>query len=91
MDEVFVLNYYVINGRITNKEEDFSGLGWRMPNIDGNPAWYAVQVQISSRSEEAVVNLAEDITDMLLMFLPDPNGYVKAADLPGIQKPNTTD
>jgi hypothetical protein len=78
--EIFVLNYYVINGRITAKEEEFSGLGWRTPNINGNLALYAAQIQISSTSEKSSLDLADDITDVLLAFLPDESGHVKAAE-----------
>ena len=79
-DEIYVLNYYIVNGRITANKEDFSGLGWRMPNIEGNPAWYVAQVQISSKSYITDVNLAEAITDLLLDYLPDGNGKVRAAE-----------
>jgi hypothetical protein len=82
--EVFVLNYYIINGRITIKEEDFSGFGWRTPNINGNLALYAAQIQISSTSEKSSLDLAEDITDSLLAFLPDESGHVKAAEFKDI-------
>ena len=78
--EVFVLNYYVVNGQITTKEGDFSGFGWRTPNINGNLALYAAQIQISSTSEKSSLDLAYDITDVLLAFLPDESGHVKAAE-----------
>jgi hypothetical protein len=83
--EVFVLNYYVVNGRTTTDERAFEGLGWRTPNIDGNPARYVAQIQISSSLERSIVNLAEDITDVLLDFLPDTNGVVKVKDA-GVSK-----
>jgi hypothetical protein len=78
--EVFVLNYYIINGRITIEEQAFEGLGWRTPNIDGDPARYVAQVQVSSSSEHSIVSMARDITDVLLQFLPDENGQVKAVN-----------
>jgi hypothetical protein len=76
--EVFVLNYYVINGRITTDERSFEGLGWRTPNIEGAPARYIAQIQISSSSENSTIKLAEDVTDKLLELLPDENGRVRA-------------
>jgi len=47
-EEIVVLNFYVVNGQFTNDESVFSGLGWRTPNIGGNPARYVAQVQIGS-------------------------------------------
>ena len=77
--EIFVLNYYIVNGRITDDEHVFSGLGWRTPNIAGDPARYVAQVQISSVSESAVRSAASDLTEELLRFLPDEQGRVSVA------------
>jgi hypothetical protein len=76
-EEIIVLNYYIVNGRITDDESIFSGLGWRTPNVDGNPARYVAQVQISSGLENPVRQLAKEITDLVLNFLPDENATVK--------------
>ncbi len=78
--EVFVLNYYVLNGVITNDEDRFAGVSWRLPNIDGNPARYVAQIQISSRSEASVKGLAIETAGHVLDFLPDEKGSVKAAE-----------
>lgn len=78
--ETIVLSYYILNGQITNDESGFSGVGWRTPNIAGNPARYVVQVQISSVLESSVRLAAKNMTDIVLDFLPDSNGRVKAAE-----------
>lgn len=78
-DEIVVVNYYIVNGRITAEEKGFTGLAWRTPNIAGNPARYVAQVQISSVVENAARTAAQDITDLILEFLPDENGLVKTA------------
>lgn len=73
-----VLNFYIVNGRLTSDESVFSGLGWRTPNIAGDPARYAAQVQISSVLESSVLTAAADTTDLLLDYLPDKTGQVRA-------------
>jgi hypothetical protein len=73
-----VLNYYVLNGRITADEDDFSGVLGRRPNIAGDPARYVAQVQISSVLENSVRSAAKDITDLILDFFPDSDGNVRA-------------
>ena len=77
--DVAVLNYYVLNGVVTNQEEQFAGVGWRLPNIAGDPAWYVAQVQISSRSEATVRRLAALTAPSILDLLPDCEGRVRAA------------
>lgn len=76
-EQVVVLNYYVLNGRITADDSGFSGMDIRTPNISGNPARYVVQVQISSVLENSVLAAAKDFTELILDYLPDENGRVK--------------
>lgn len=78
--EIIVLNFYILNGQITNDESGFTGVGWRTPNIAGNPARYVAQIQISSVLESSVRLVAKDITDVVLELLPDSNGKVKASE-----------
>lgn len=78
-EEIIVLNYYIVNGRLTDDESVFSGLGWRAPNIDGNPARYVAQVQISSLLEMSVRSVARDLTDLIMGYFPDENGKVQSA------------
>jgi len=81
LGEVVVLSFYVLNGRITAKESDFSGVFGRKPNIARDPSRYVAQVQISSVLESSVRKAAQDVTDLVLNFLPDENGKVKAASI----------
>ena len=77
---VVVLNFYVVNGQLTNNESVFSGIGWRTPNINGNPARYAAQIQISAVLESSVRLMARDIVNTVLDFLPDDNGEVRSSE-----------
>jgi len=79
-DQTVVLNFYILNGQITTEEDDFSSPFGRRPNIAGDPARYVAQVQISSVLENSIRTAATDITDLVLDFLPDKNGEVRAAD-----------
>ena len=82
-EETVVLNFYIVNGRITSDERVFSGVGFRTPNIDGDPARYVAQVQISSVFENSVRSAARDITEQVLDFFPDENGKVRAIEYAG--------
>ncbi len=78
--QTVVLDYYIINGQFTGDDSPFiTGLGWRTPNISGNPARYVTQVQISSISEHSVLSAARDFTDFILDFFPDSDGNARAA------------
>lgn len=77
--QVFILSFYVLNGQITLRERDFSGVFDRTPNISGDLARYVAQVQISSGSEQSARLAARDLVDTILTFLPDRHGHVKAA------------
>jgi hypothetical protein len=74
---VVVLSFYILNGQITLRERDFSGLFGRRPNISGNPARYVAQVQISSVLEHSARALARDLADAILAILPDQHGGVR--------------
>lgn len=77
-EEIVVLNFYIVNGQLTSDEGVFSGVEWRTPNIDGNPARYVTQVQISSILENSILTAAKDMAELVLDFFPDENGEVKA-------------
>ena len=79
-EKIVVLNYYIVNGRITDDKSVFSGFSWRTPNLAGNPARYVVQVQISSLLEMSVRSAAKDFTDLILDYFPDENGQVKDSE-----------
>ena len=74
-EQIVVINYYVVNGRVTVEEKGFSGLGWRTPNIAGNAARYVAQVQINSVMENSARQAAEELTESIIKFLPDTNGF----------------
>lgn len=77
--DVYVLNYYIVNGTVTNEEGTFGGIGFRTPNLDKSLAIYVAQIQISSNQESAVRNAARDLTDKILDFLPDEEGTIVMA------------
>jgi len=77
-EETVVLNFYIVNGQLTSDERVFSGVGWRTPNIDGDPAHYATQVQVSSILENSIRTAARDMAELILDFFPDENGQVRA-------------
>jgi len=82
-DRIVVLSFYILNGRTTAKESDFSGPFGRRPNIARDPGRYVAQVQISSALENSVQAAAEQMTDLILDFLPGENGRVAAAEFVG--------
>lgn len=75
-----ILNFYIINGVLTCDHRVFSGIGWRTPNIEGDPARYVAQVQISSLLENSTRSAAMDMADLILDLLPDETGRVKAIE-----------
>lgn len=78
-EETVVLNFYIVNGQLTSDENVFSGVGWRTPNISGNPASYVAQVQVSSILENTIREATKDMAEIILDFFPDENGQVRAA------------
>ncbi len=79
-DQTVVLNFYVLNGKLTAEEKDFSGIFGRRVNIAGDLAKYVAQVQISSVMENSVRMMAKDVVDLILDYLPGQNGKVRAVD-----------
>ncbi len=76
---VVVLNFYVLNGTVTDDEGTFSGVAWRLPNVAGDIARYVTQVQISSVLEKSVRDAAREFVEVVLEYLPDEEGRVRAA------------
>ncbi len=79
-DQKVVLNFYILDGQLTADENDFSGPLGRRPNIAGDLARYVAQVQISSALENSIRTIAKDITDLVLDYLPNENGKVRAVE-----------
>jgi hypothetical protein len=79
-EEIIVLNFYIVNGQLTSDDRVFSGVGWRTPNINGDPARYVTQVQVSSILENSIRHAAEEMVELILDFFPDEAGRVKAVE-----------
>ena len=79
-NQAVVLNFYILNGKLTANEKDFSGLFGPRLNIAGDLAKYVAQVQISSVLASSVLEMAKDVADLILDYLPDQNGKVRAVD-----------
>lgn len=78
--EILVLNFYIVNGQLTNDESTFSGVGWRTPNIAGDPAQYVAQVQFSSILENSVRSAAKEFSYLILDYFPDSDVTIKATE-----------
>ena len=76
--EIKVLNFYVVNGKLSTNQSGFTGFSGRKINLTKNPARYVAQIQISSMMESSIRTAAEDMADLILDFLPDENGGVAA-------------
>ena len=79
-EKIVVLNFYIVNGQITTDESVFSGLGLRTPNISGDPARYAAQVQISSIMENTIRLACKEMVELIIVFFPDEAGRVRAVE-----------
>ena len=78
--EMVVLSFYVVSGRLTASERDFSGPLGRRPNIARDPKRYVAQVQISSTVQRSVEAALEDMADEILDFLPAADGEEGTAE-----------
>lgn len=79
-NELVVFTFYILNGKLVANQKAFSGIGWRSPNVEGNPARYVTQVQISSALENSVLAAVRDLADFIIDFFPDEDGTVNAAE-----------
>jgi hypothetical protein len=85
-DQTVVMNFYVLNGRLTADEKGFSGVFDRRVNIAGDLARYVAQVQISSVQENSIRSMANDVVDVILDYLPDQDGKVRAVEYNSFDK-----
>ena len=69
-DEIVILNFFIVNGKLAIDQKGFSGILSRRFNLGRNPDRYVAQVQISSSMENSIRKAAEDITATILGFLP---------------------
>jgi hypothetical protein len=79
-DEIVILNFYLVNGKLATNQSGFSGVLGRRYNLSRNPARYVAQVQISSFLENSIISAASDMTELILDLLPDENGIIRAAE-----------
>ena len=79
-DEIVVLNFYLVNGKLATNQSGFSSVLGRRYNLSRNPARYVAQIQISSLLENSIINAASDMTEPILDLLPDENGIIRAAE-----------
>ena len=79
-EEIIVLNFYIVNGQLTSDDGVFSGVGWRTPNINGDPARYVTQVQVSSILENSIWIATREMVELVIDFFPDELGRVKAVE-----------
>ena len=78
--EMTVLSFYVVSGRVTASEREFSGPLGRRPNIARDPSRYVAQVQIGSTVRKSVESAFEEMADEILDFLPATDGEEGVAD-----------
>ena len=76
--EIVVLNFYIVNGKISTDEKEFSGFSGRFFNLTKNPARYVTQIQISSITENNIRKAAIDMTESMLKLMPDERGGISA-------------
>jgi L-2-hydroxyglutarate oxidase LhgO len=69
-EEMTVLNFYLINGKLTDNHKDFSGLRWRRLTDPDEQVRYVTQIQISSSNETAAKQAAREMTDLIVNFFP---------------------
>jgi len=89
-EDIVVLNFYVVNGQLTDDDNVFSGVGWRTPNIDGDIARYVAQIQVASALENSVRQAAKQLTERILDYVPNEHGVVRAAPVGGAKEAATT-
>jgi hypothetical protein len=85
-NQTVILNFYILDGRLTLDEDDFSGPFGRSPNVSGDPARYVAQIQISSVLENSIRMMAKDMTDLVLDFLPDQDGKIQVSEYRNIKE-----
>jgi hypothetical protein len=75
---IVVLSLYVLDGRITLDEDEFSSLWGRRPNLEGDPTRYVAQIQVSSALEQSARTVLGQLADTILAFLPGSGGQDQA-------------
>jgi EpsI family protein len=71
---LMVLNYYIVNGKVTRDHRAFSGILWRLPTFSRKQIRYVAQVQVSSVSSTALLSFVPEAAPLILPFMPVNNG-----------------
>lgn len=79
-EEKVVLSFYVLNGKVTLDEREFSDLWGRRLNLSGDWARYVAQVQVSSVLEQSARAAISSLADTVFAFLPDAGDGGQAVD-----------
>jgi len=78
-EEIFVLNFYILNGRPTDDHKEFSGIKWRTLTNPDEKVRYVTQIQISSSNEEAAISAAKEMCDLIIDFFRNEQGFVNTS------------
>jgi EpsI family protein len=71
---IFVLNYYILDGRLITHDEEFSGLRYRLVNNTTSAKRYVTQVQVSSTMTNSVLSATSEFADLIFKYFPVTNG-----------------
>ena len=71
--DIYVLNYYIVNGQVTIDHNAFAGLKFRRLIQSKDQPRYVVQLQISSSSPKVAIAFAETVSPLIWAYLPQPN------------------
>jgi EpsI family protein len=70
MTRLFVVNYYLVNGRATSDYRDFSGLRLRLASLARERVDYAAQIQIASTSSTSALSFAALAAPLVELHMP---------------------
>lgn len=71
VNNIVILNYYIVDGHSVKTEEAFYGLKYRMVNYSRKVNRYVTQVQISSQMANSVIDAASEFCDVISEFFPE--------------------
>jgi len=96
VQNLVVLNYYVLRGESTADWRDFWGPRWRRPNTDRDPTFYVAQVQVATpimipalkdRGAALVQRFAAEVTPLIRALLPRTEEYAASAHASAVETP----
>lgn len=83
-DQTTVVSFYVVSGRVTSSEKDFSGPLGRRPNIERDPSRYVAQIQVSSTVQKSIEAALDGMVDDILDYLPGKGNEDSAENSNGV-------